>query len=122
MNESDAAYVCDETDGKARMKAWLDGLPPPLAKFYQGLKRMDPKGSKRMRIDLADYVLVAIGDGRVDFEQPVSLQRIRIYCSENEQRELASLLCREVRISVEIREVTTKILQSPAQRVGGSRA
>ncbi len=33
--------------GVARMRRWLDTLPPPLAKLYAELKAMDPKGAKR---------------------------------------------------------------------------
>jgi hypothetical protein len=34
-------------EGVARMTAWLKNLPPDLAKFYDDLKRMDPKGQPR---------------------------------------------------------------------------
>ncbi|MGK3981364.1 hypothetical protein WMF38_57735 [Sorangium sp. So ce118] len=32
---------------RARIRAWLANLPPPLAKLYEDLKRLDPKGQPR---------------------------------------------------------------------------
>jgi hypothetical protein len=48
----EAALMDDRTPeekaaGRAKIRAWLDNLPPPLAKMYQDLKRLDPKGQPR---------------------------------------------------------------------------
>lgn len=53
-------YVDDRTPeeraaGRAKMRAWLDNLPPPLAKIYADLKRMDPKGFPRHKAEVADH-------------------------------------------------------------------
>jgi hypothetical protein len=37
----------EKAAGVAKMRAWLDNLPPPLAKMYEDLKRLDPKGQPR---------------------------------------------------------------------------
>ena len=34
-------------ENKARMRAWLENLPPDLAEIYQELRRIDPKGQRR---------------------------------------------------------------------------
>lgn len=52
MTQGDEMPVDDRTPeekaaSRARIRAWLDNLPPPIAKFYADLKRMDPKGQPR---------------------------------------------------------------------------
>lgn len=37
----------EKAAGVARMRAWLDNLPPPLARIYADIKRMDPKWQPR---------------------------------------------------------------------------
>jgi hypothetical protein len=37
----------EKAAGRAKIRAWLDNLPPPIAKVYQDLKRLDPKGQPR---------------------------------------------------------------------------
>lgn len=52
-------YVDDRTPeereaGIARMTAWLQTLPPDLAKMWNDLRRMDPKGFPRHKTAAAD--------------------------------------------------------------------
>lgn len=37
----------DREERRARIRAWLANLPAEVAKVYEDLKRLDPKGQKR---------------------------------------------------------------------------
>lgn len=52
MSQGDEMPADDRTPeekaaSRARIRAWLDSLPPPIAKLYADLKRLDPKGQPR---------------------------------------------------------------------------
>jgi hypothetical protein len=43
----DVRSAAEREAGIERMRRWLNNLPPDLAKFYEDLRRLDPKGKPR---------------------------------------------------------------------------